>query len=118
MKIEDEMKELILEKYKSVRAFTQELNIPYSTIDTMLKRGINGTGISTVLKICSALNIDVDSIERGKISFKKQSDASNQSSLHKKINKLDEIDAGKAESYIDGLLSNPKYEGNTEEQLA
>jgi hypothetical protein len=65
MTIEQQIKSAILEQYKSVRAFTITTNIPYSTIDNMLKKGIVGTGIQTVLKVCHALNIDVESIESG-----------------------------------------------------
>ena len=39
-KSEDLLKDLILEKYKSIREFTQEIDMPYSTVDTILKRGI------------------------------------------------------------------------------
>ena len=46
MNIEERLKQLILSKYKSIRAFTKEVNIPYSTVDTMLKRGISGTNNS------------------------------------------------------------------------
>lgn len=62
MNIEEQLKQLILSKYKSIRAFTKEVDIPYSTVDTMLKRGISGTSITTVLKICNALNIDADAL--------------------------------------------------------
>lgn len=70
MKIEDELKELILSKYKSIRAFTKDIDIPYSTLDTMLKRGISGASISSVLKICKNLGIDADSLMDNKIVFK------------------------------------------------
>ena len=39
-KSEDLLKEVILDKYKSIREFTQEIGMPYSTVDTILKRGI------------------------------------------------------------------------------
>ena len=70
MSVEQDLKTLILEHYKSIRAFPLELNIPYSTIDTMLKRGVSGTAVSTVLRICHALQIDADSLLNGKIEEK------------------------------------------------
>lgn len=69
MTVEDQIKSIIIQKYKSVRAFTKIIDVPYSTIDSMLKKGIAGTGIQTVLKVCHALNIDVESIESGKIRY-------------------------------------------------
>lgn len=67
MSIESELKEYILSKYKSIRAFSTVADIPYSTVDTMLKRGIGGTGVNTVIKICQTLNIDTESLGNGKI---------------------------------------------------
>ena len=67
LSIEMELKQYILTKYKSIRAFTQEAEIPYSTFDTMIKRGISGTGVNTVTKICKTLEIDLKSLADGKI---------------------------------------------------
>lgn len=67
LSIEMELKQYILTKYKSIRAFTQEAEIPYSTFDTMIKRGISGTGVNTVTKICKTLEIDLKSLADGRI---------------------------------------------------
>ncbi|MTP79863.1 hypothetical protein GMB70_14550 [Turicibacter sanguinis] len=68
--VEAQLKELILSRYKSLRAFTIEIDIPYSTIDTMLKRGIGGASVTTVLKVCKALEIDADELSEGRITSK------------------------------------------------
>lgn len=62
MKPEERLKQEILKKYKSVRAFTKEIDVSYSTVDSMLKRGLSGAGVSTVLKVCKALGIDLESL--------------------------------------------------------
>lgn len=62
MKPEEKLKNLILLKYKSLRAFTQENNISYSTVNSMISRGIAGAGVSTVLKVCQALEISVEDL--------------------------------------------------------
>jgi len=59
---EEFIKQRILSEYKSVRAFTQEIGVSYSTVDSMLKRGVGGAGVGTVLKVCNALNIDIESL--------------------------------------------------------
>lgn len=84
MTIEEQLKKHILSQYRSVRAFTQSIGIPYSTVDTMFKRGIGGTGISTVIKIFHALNLDVESIETGclKPAMTNTLDLSKQQLLH------------------------------------
>lgn len=82
MTIEDQLKNFILSHYRSVRAFTTQFDIPYSTVDNIFKRGISGTGIQTILKVFGALNLDVESIESGTLKEKQD--------VHsKKIKKLD-----------------------------
>ena len=63
--IESELKQYILTKFKSIRAFTQAAEIPYSTVDSMIKKGIDGTGINTISKICKTLSIDLESLASG-----------------------------------------------------
>lgn len=65
MTIEEQLKNEILNNYKSVRAFTQKIDIPYSTLDTIFKRGIGGVGVNTVLKIFNELSLDIESIDKG-----------------------------------------------------
>lgn len=62
MSIEDTIKQSILSKYKSVRAFTQAVDIPYSTIDSMLKKGVRGTAVQTVIRVCDSLGLDLNTI--------------------------------------------------------
>jgi hypothetical protein len=67
MTIEERLKDYILTKYKSIREFTLKANIPYSTVDTILKRGVPNASIGNILKICSALNISADELANGNI---------------------------------------------------
>lgn len=62
MTIEEQLKAEILKKYKSVRAFTSVVGIPYSTVDSIFKRGITNTGVGTVIKIFGYLGLDVESL--------------------------------------------------------
>lgn len=57
MSREDKLRNLILDKYISLRKFSAEANIPYSTLTTLLKRGIGGASFDTVIQICKALKI-------------------------------------------------------------
>ena len=73
MTLEEQLKAIILEKYKSVRAFTQEIGIPYSTLDNILKRpnGIKNAGLSLITTIFNALDVDIKSIPTGILAPKK-----------------------------------------------
>lgn len=68
--IEEQLKLLILARCKSIRAFTKEIDIPYSTLDTIFKRGISGASVKTVIKIFQALDLDIESITKGELIFK------------------------------------------------
>lgn len=47
----------IKRQYKSVRKFSKESGIPYSTLSNALSKGIGGTSYDTVIKICKLLNL-------------------------------------------------------------
>ena len=67
MTIEEMLKDFILTQYKSIREFCVVSNVPYSTLTNIFKRGIMGSGVSNVIKICKALNIDTESLINGEI---------------------------------------------------
>lgn len=60
--LEEQIKELIINKYGSVRQFALKINIPYTTIDSILKRGIDNSNVNNVIKMCKALNISIDKL--------------------------------------------------------
>lgn len=65
--IEEKLKELILSRYRSIREFTQAIDMPYSTFDTILKRGIDNSSVTNVIKVCKELSISADALAAGKI---------------------------------------------------
>ncbi|MFV0618070.1 helix-turn-helix domain-containing protein [Megasphaera sp. WILCCON 0056] len=67
MTIEDKLKSLILSKHKSLRDFCITINIPYSTMTSILKRGVDNASISNIIKICSYFGISVDELSKGNI---------------------------------------------------
>jgi predicted transcriptional regulator len=67
MTTEDKLKDFILTKYRSLREFTQEINMPYSTMTTILKRGIDNSNVQNIIKICQALEIKADDLAEGNI---------------------------------------------------
>ena len=65
--IEDKLKEYILERYNSIREFSISIGMSQSTVDSMLKRGLNNSSVKNVIKICKALGISVDGLASGEI---------------------------------------------------
>lgn len=68
MTTEDKLKEYILDRYKSIREFTQAVDMSYSTVDSILKRGIGNSSVSNIIKICKALKISADELAEGRIT--------------------------------------------------
>ena len=67
MTIEEELKAYILSRYNSVREFTIQADIPYTTLDSIFKRGIGNSSVNNVIKICKALKISADALADGNI---------------------------------------------------
>ena len=58
MSREQNLRNIILDNYSSLRQFSKEANIPYSTLMTLLSRGIGGASFDSVILICKKLNLD------------------------------------------------------------
>lgn len=58
MNREQKLRELILNEYVSLRKFSIEADIPYSTLMTILARGIGGASFDMVIRICRKLGVD------------------------------------------------------------
>ena len=77
MSIEQELKELILFKYGSIREFSKILNMPYSTIDSIFKRGVENASFANIMRICERLSISADALAESKITLRTRSELSN-----------------------------------------
>lgn len=62
MSREQRLRNLILDRYISLRSFAKEADIPYSSLMTLLSRGIGGASFDTVLRICNVLGVDPQTI--------------------------------------------------------
>lgn len=67
MTIEKELKNLILKRYGSILEFTNKTGLPYSTIDSIFRRGVLNSNIANVIKICEELKISVDALASNEI---------------------------------------------------
>ena len=68
--IENKIKQIIIEKYGSVKRFSDKIGVPYTTIDTILKRGLKNSNVLNVLKMCNELNLDINELANNKIVIK------------------------------------------------
>lgn len=54
---EEFLKSLIKEQYGNMKDFAKTIDMPYTTLATILSRGIDGASFSNMMKICQTLNI-------------------------------------------------------------
>ena len=64
---EENLKALIQNKYGSLRKFALDMDMPYTTLDGILKRGVGNSSIGNIIKICDALSLSVDELAAGKL---------------------------------------------------
>lgn len=67
MTIEEELKNYILDRYKSIREFSFAVDMSNSTLDSILRRGVGNSSLDNIVKICKVLKISVDELAEGKI---------------------------------------------------
>ena len=72
---EQQLRELIELKYGSVRQMALKIDMPASTINSILNRGILKSNVDNIFKICSALDIRPESLAEG-MDFHKQNEDS------------------------------------------
>ena len=66
--IDEKLKQYILSKYGSVQAFVKETTLKYTTVVSILKRGVNNSNAQNVLEICRVLDISADELYDGRIT--------------------------------------------------
>ena len=63
------LRNLILDKYSSLRQFAMDADIPYSSLMTILSRGIGGASFDMVMQICNKLGIDPTELTDAKCPY-------------------------------------------------
>ena len=67
MTIEERLRDLILSRYPSLKDFAIAAGVKYSTVVTILQRGVENAGMSNIRRICETLGITIDGLGRGEL---------------------------------------------------
>lgn len=65
--VENRIKEMIINQYGSLKKFCEIIEMPWTTLDSILKRGFANSNITNVMKISHELKVDTESLASGKI---------------------------------------------------
>ncbi|MGI6070244.1 MAG: helix-turn-helix domain-containing protein [Blautia sp.] len=61
---EEYIKELIHQHNLTLKKFAQQINIPYTTLLSILKNGLGGAAVDNVIKICRGLDITIEDLQK------------------------------------------------------
>lgn len=67
MNREEFIRDLIKQKGMSVKSFAEFAEIPYTTLHSMLERGVGKAAVDNVIKVCKALGITVEELESSSV---------------------------------------------------
>ena len=100
------IKELIKNTGLNLKSFAERSGIPYTTLRSMLERGVENASVNNVIKVCRALNICVESLyeQCNNIQLTKE-----EKLLLDNYNSLNNIGKEKLLDYSNDLIGNVKY---------
>lgn len=98
--LELQLKEMIIEKYGSLSKFCEKIGMPWTTLNSILNRGVSKSNIANILKITKELNVDTELLASGTII--EFNDARN-SRLLAYYEKLNSCNRNKLLKYAEGL---------------
>ena len=103
------LKQLINDTGLKMKAFAEKADIPYTTLRSMLERGIENASVNNVLKICKTLNISIETLYakcNNNISL-----SSEEEQQHiEQFRKLNIVGRKKVSAYTNDLIDSGKYE--------
>lgn len=62
---EIKIRKMIIDRYGSLKKFCEIIDMPWTTLDSILKRGIANSNIINVMKITKELGVDTESLANG-----------------------------------------------------
>ncbi len=118
--VEKDLAKYIITRYGTVKDFAIRANLPYTTVYSMLSRGLGKAHYKNVSQLCTALGINKDALmDDGKIipatvdggrTINIETYGDDISPLiHSWTHNLNEAGRLKLLDYLDDLLANPKY---------
>lgn len=111
------LKNIILNRYGSIREFSKFVEIPSTTLTSALDKGIGGMAIDRVIKICELLNIDVKTFEPLNVELKENNLTNLETRLLKGFNQLNDLGKEEAIKRVKELTEISKYTQEEKEYL-
>lgn len=105
------LKEIILQKYPSIRAFAREAEIPHGTLVSALSHGIDGMAWGKLNYICRFLDIDATDLEP--VRHEENTAGEMEKRMLAYYNRLNDLGRTKVEEYVKDISRIAAYEAKT-----
>lgn len=102
MTIEEKLKMVILERYGSMYKFSEVSGIPNTTLAGIMRRGVNNSNVTNIIRICQTLDISADDLARGRITQNQKPDTKPSTELGDIFNGIIKQIAVYGEATVDG----------------
>jgi len=99
MNIEDRLKNTIERKFGNVKTFAEKIDLPYTTVRSILQRGVMNAKVENVIKIADGLNMRAEDLMS----------LDNTQSISTIYNQLDQKRQAKVYNFADRQLREQKY---------
>ena len=99
MNIEDNLKEIIEVKFGNVKTFAEKIDLPYTTVRSILQRGVMNAKVENVIKIADGLNMRAEDLMS----------LDNTQSISTIYNQLDQKRQAKVYNFAERQLREQKY---------
>lgn len=70
MTVEEKLKEMIIENYKTIQEFANVCKMKYTTVMSILSRGVLNANVQNIFTICQTLGLDPEEMARGRLTPK------------------------------------------------
>lgn len=108
------IKEMILDTKMSMKSFADKAELPYTTLRSILDRGIENASINNIIKICNALSISIDKLYSVDTVTSLSYDQRNILSLYNNLNDCGKKEASKR---LEELTELKQYKKISEDRL-
>ena len=102
MTIEEKLKMVILERYGSMYKFSEVSGIPNTTLAGIMRRGVNNSNVTNIIRICQTLDISADDLAQGRITPNKKPETRQSTELEDIFSGIIKQIAVYGESTMDG----------------
>lgn len=115
---ESYLKSLISEKGYNLKEFAQKINMPYTTLRSILNDSVGGAAVDNIIKICTGLDISIEEMQERSGNSIGMVLTSIEKNMLKIFRSLNAEGQEKAIEYLVDLIESGRYKKDNQSGLA